>query len=67
MATSRNGESAELRWVHEDDVADLPLHPGFAAAWPGLRTRLVTAAELAADIEGPCTVVLADEGFGWLA
>jgi len=71
LATSRNGESAELRWVREDAVADLPLHPGFAAAWPGLQTRVVTAADLATDIagviEGPCTVVLADEGFGWLA
>jgi len=27
-----------LRWVAEDDVADLPLHPGFAASWPQLRS-----------------------------
>ena len=33
-----NRESAELRWVGEDDVADLPLHPGFAASWQRLRT-----------------------------
>ncbi|EUA68694.1 NUDIX domain protein [Mycobacterium xenopi 4042] len=33
-----NGESAELRWVAEDEVADLPLHPGFAASWQRLRT-----------------------------
>ena len=31
--TTPNRESAELRWVAEDDVADLPLHPGFAASW----------------------------------
>jgi 8-oxo-dGTP diphosphatase len=27
-----------LRWVGEDDVAELPLHPGFAASWERLRT-----------------------------
>ncbi|WP_040164047.1 NUDIX domain-containing protein [Microbacterium gorillae] len=29
-------ESVELRWVPKDEVLDLPLHPGFAAAWPEL-------------------------------
>ena len=33
LATVPNRESAELRWVAEDEVADLPLHPGFAASW----------------------------------
>lgn len=33
-------ESIELRWVPIDDVDDLPLHPRFAEAWPGLRDRL---------------------------
>lgn len=32
-----NAESEELRWVPEDEVTDLPLHPGFADAWPALR------------------------------
>ncbi|WP_137724036.1 NUDIX hydrolase [Prescottella subtropica] len=36
-----NGESTELRWVREAEVEELPLHPGFADAWPGLRTREV--------------------------
>ncbi len=35
-----DAESADLRWVPVDEVADLPLHPGFAASWPDLRTRL---------------------------
>ena len=35
--TAPNRESAELRWVAEDDVAELPLHPGFAASWARLR------------------------------
>ena len=33
-------ESVELRWVPLDEVADYPLHPGFAAAWPQLRAVL---------------------------
>lgn len=32
-------ESTELRWVAEDDVAELELHPAFAAAWPSLREQ----------------------------
>jgi 8-oxo-dGTP diphosphatase len=38
LHTVPNRESAELRWVGEDQVADLPLHPGFAASWERLRT-----------------------------
>lgn len=38
LATTPNGESTELRWVPEDAVDQLPLHPGFAASWPELRT-----------------------------
>jgi 8-oxo-dGTP diphosphatase len=37
LHTVPNRESAELRWVAEDDVAALPLHPGFAASWAELR------------------------------
>lgn len=40
MATTANGESAELRWVRAADVDALPLHPGFGQAWPTLRPRL---------------------------
>ena len=39
LATVPNRESSELRWVAEDDVAELPLHPGFAASWDLLRTE----------------------------
>jgi 8-oxo-dGTP pyrophosphatase MutT (NUDIX family) len=35
-----DAESAELRWVLVDEVAELSLHPGFAAAWPDLRELL---------------------------
>lgn len=33
-------ESLELAWVPVDEVTDLELHPGFAAAWPQLRDAL---------------------------
>ena len=48
LDTVPNRESAELRWVAEDEVTDLPLHPGFAASWERLRS-------LAASI--PLTVI----------
>jgi 8-oxo-dGTP pyrophosphatase MutT (NUDIX family) len=35
-----DAESAELRWVLVDEVTELSLHPGFAAAWPELRELL---------------------------
>jgi 8-oxo-dGTP diphosphatase len=38
LQTVPNRESAEMRWVSEDEVAELPLHPGFAASWEQLRT-----------------------------
>jgi 8-oxo-dGTP diphosphatase len=31
------GESEDVRWVDVAEVESLPLHPGFAAAWPALR------------------------------
>lgn len=42
LHTVANWESAELRWVNEDDVGRLPLHPGFAASWRRLRTEPAT-------------------------
>lgn len=36
-----DAESLALRWLPLDEVDGLPLHPGFAAAWPELRPRLV--------------------------
>lgn len=38
-------ESIELLWVPLADVDAKELHPGFAAAWPALRTRLLSLAE----------------------
>ncbi|MGB9305886.1 MAG: NUDIX hydrolase [Mycobacterium sp.] len=42
LHTVPNRESAELRWVGEDEVAELPLHPGFADSWQRLRTAPAT-------------------------
>ncbi len=36
-----DAESVALAWVPLDDVAGMPLHPGFAASWADLRARLV--------------------------
>lgn len=47
-----NLESAELRWVPEPEVAQLPLHAGFAARWPSLRTRPTTLLVDAANVVG---------------
>lgn len=38
--TVANQESAELRWVSEHAVDELPLHPAFARSWPTLRSAL---------------------------
>jgi 8-oxo-dGTP diphosphatase len=35
-----DAESLELRWVPVADVDALPLHPGFGASWPALRSEL---------------------------
>ncbi|PRZ40971.1 ADP-ribose pyrophosphatase YjhB (NUDIX family) [Antricoccus suffuscus] len=37
-----DAESIELRWVPLEQVDQLPLHPGFGAAWPALRAKLAT-------------------------
>jgi 8-oxo-dGTP diphosphatase len=42
LSTVPNRESAELRWVAENEVAELPLHPGFAKSWQLLRTAPAT-------------------------
>jgi 8-oxo-dGTP diphosphatase len=42
LATTPNRESAELRWVDLEEVAQLPLHPGFAASWAQLREVAAT-------------------------
>jgi 8-oxo-dGTP pyrophosphatase MutT (NUDIX family) len=36
-ALPRNRETAEVRWVPNNQVSALQLHPGFAATWPLLQ------------------------------
>lgn len=35
-----NWESEDVRWCDLEEVDRLPLHPGFAASWPGLRPAI---------------------------
>ncbi|MFD3703497.1 NUDIX domain-containing protein [Nocardia sp. NPDC058658] len=67
LPTVANRESTELAWVPEDEVAGLPLHPGFATAWVELRAvplRVLTSDHLADAL--PRTVELPDLSFYWL-
>ena len=41
IAVTPNEESAELRWVHIDQLVELPLHPGFASALQTVLTHAV--------------------------
>jgi 8-oxo-dGTP diphosphatase len=50
LETVPNRESSELRWVEVDDVAHLPLHPGFAASWKRLREVAATIPLLQAEL-----------------
>jgi 8-oxo-dGTP diphosphatase len=50
LETVPNRESSELRWVAEDEVTDLPLHPGFAASWDRLREVAATIPLLQAEL-----------------
>jgi 8-oxo-dGTP diphosphatase len=50
LDTVPNRESAELRWVAEEDVAGLPLHPGFAASWQRLREVAATIPLMQAEL-----------------
>jgi 8-oxo-dGTP diphosphatase len=47
-----NAESAELRWAREEHLDSLPLHPGFAQAWPGLRAAPATVVVDGANVVG---------------
>jgi 8-oxo-dGTP diphosphatase len=67
LDTIPNRESSELRWVAEDEVADLPLHPGFAASWQRLRitTMLRPDEHDECRVSGPHTVEIEAGIFGW--
>jgi 8-oxo-dGTP diphosphatase len=50
LETVPNRESSELRWVAEDEVTELPLHPGLAASWERLRAVAATIPRLQAEL-----------------
>ena len=65
LETVPNRESYELRWVAEDEVAGLLLHPGFAASWHRLRiSAAVPPHTCALDLPHPG---IAGAGFAWCA
>ncbi len=64
LQTIPNRESSELRWVAENEVAGLPLHPGFAASWGRLRTGAVVPPH-ACGLDLPHTLEISEVGFAW--
>lgn len=68
-ATAADGESSDVRWVPEAEVALLPLHPDFRLGWSRLRADPVSLMEPpgAGRVAGalPRTVDLA-QGFVWI-
>lgn len=52
IPTLANDESHALAWVPVGEVADLPLHPGFAATWPAVRVRPAVLLVDAANVVG---------------
>ena len=67
LATVPNRESSELRWVAEDEVADLPLHPGFASSWQRLRITTILGPDEHDDcrLSVPHTVEIETGVFAW--
>jgi 8-oxo-dGTP diphosphatase len=56
------GESEDVRWVDVADVDALPLHPGFAAAWPVLRAA---PAPLTLVVDAANVIGARGRGDGW--
>jgi 8-oxo-dGTP pyrophosphatase MutT (NUDIX family) len=56
-----DAESIALSWVPVDEVAGLPLHPGFATAWPRLRGELGRDVHVVVDVAN----VLGSRPDGW--
>ncbi|WP_137844679.1 NUDIX hydrolase [Microbacterium sp. 2FI] len=48
--TISDPESRELAWVPVDQVAQHPLHPGFASSWDGLRDLLAVRPAIVVDV-----------------
>ncbi len=64
LDTVPNQESSELRWVAENQVADLPLHPGFAASWGRLRIGAAVPPH-SCGLRRPHTLETTEAGFAW--
>ncbi|WP_319437082.1 NUDIX hydrolase [Mycobacterium sp. RTGN5] len=67
LSTIANRESSELRWVAEDEVVELPLHPGFAASWERLRITAMLSSGDHDECQQPVphTVEIQSGVFAW--
>jgi 8-oxo-dGTP diphosphatase len=67
LSTVPNRESSELRWVAEDEVVALPLHPGFAASWDRLRITAMLSSGDHVECQQPVphTVEIQSGVFAW--
>ena len=67
LSTVANRESSELRWVAEDEVVELPLHPGFAASWERLRITSVLSSRDHDECRQavPHTIEISSGVFAW--
>lgn len=54
-------ETADVRWVPADEVEQLPLHPGLAAAWPALRPAMGVRLHVVVDVAN----VMGSRPNGW--
>ncbi len=61
LPTEANHESTELRWVPEEKIEGMRLHPGFKSAWPMLRVVEM----LPSGVDGLGTVELEPGRFAW--
>jgi 8-oxo-dGTP pyrophosphatase MutT (NUDIX family) len=52
LPTTPNEESASLQWIAAEDIAELPLHPGFGSTWPMVRLPAVQLVVDSANVVG---------------
>lgn len=64
LPTAANHESTELRWVPEEKIEGMRLHPGFESAWPLLRV-VQTLPGASNGSAGAGTIELEPGRFAW--
>lgn len=64
LPTAANHESTELRWVPEEKIEGMRLHPGFKSSWPLLRV-VETLPHASNGFTGAGTVELESGRYAW--